>query len=97
MQSAKADRGRFLYAHEVPTGSLPGLVDTLRVPKYFLSSFNELDSTPDADVDAVARSAQHPALFFGPAGTSTPLHSDGAPLRCAAPAWCIGSHSTASR
>jgi hypothetical protein len=81
LQKAEAERGHFLYAHDVGTGSIPEFARTIHIPKYFVNNFDDASARPNMTVDEMMIEAHWPSVFFGAAGSSSPLHSDGALAR----------------
>jgi hypothetical protein len=80
MQLEQAERQRFIYAHEISIGSLPGLANRLRVPKYFINDYHEVTLQPRITPRQLLRHIHFPVAFFGPPGSTSPLHTDGAIL-----------------
>ena len=79
MELAKA--GRYLYAHEISCSQVPQLGDRLYQPKYFRNNFQDLSSINDPDSYQLMQESHFPSFFFGPRGSTSPLHSDGTPPR----------------
>lgn len=71
-----AKRGRYIYAHEISGGWLPEVEAIIRQPKYFLNNMQDLDWRPNVDISERISNTHFPSVFFGAAGSSSPLHSD---------------------
>jgi hypothetical protein len=82
LQIELAKEGRFVYAHEIPGGWLRGLARRLRQPRYFLNNAQDVSTEDDTTAEDQLRKTHFPSFFFGAAGSSSPLHSDGAPTFC---------------
>jgi hypothetical protein len=80
VQVEQAAKRRFLYAHEVSVGSLPGLADRVHVPKYFINDYHELTVQPGITPSDLMKKVHYPVAFIGPPGSTTPLHTDGVQL-----------------
>jgi hypothetical protein len=77
MQAREAEKGHFLYAHELDAGAFPSFSSSIHVPKYFLNNVDGLLSRPNSTAEMWLEHTHFPAIFFGPPGSSSPLHSDG--------------------
>ena len=81
VQSAEAEKGHFMYAHEVSSGTIPALADAVHIPRYFMNNYGDVTPGANLTVDEMVAATHFPAFFFGSQGSSSPLHSDGALLR----------------
>ena len=68
-----------MYAHEISGGRIPELARELHIPRYFLNNYLDASSEPNTTVDEMILDTHFPSVFFGAPGSSSPLHSDGAP------------------
>lgn len=78
LQVELAKTGRYLYAHEISCSRIPHLGDRLYQPRYFRNNFHDLSSANDPDSYELMQDSHFPSFFFGPRGSTSPLHSDGA-------------------
>ena len=77
---AEAEKGHFMYAHEISSGSIPEFAAKLHIPKFFVNNFRDLCTDGNNSLDYMIQKTHFPSIFFGAPGSSSPLHSDGAPL-----------------
>ena len=78
VQEELARQGRYVYAHEIPGGQLMALAERMRQPRYFLNNAQDVCDDDGATPEKLLRHTHFPSFFFGAAGSSSPLHSDGA-------------------
>jgi hypothetical protein len=78
VQIELARKGRYLYAHEIPGKWVKNLMDRLYQPKYFRNNRDDIEKETDPDPREIMYSTHFPSFFFGAAGSTSPLHSDGA-------------------
>ena len=81
----------------IPQGAdQPSCCVQLRIPKFFLNNYADIRTTANATADTLFDMIHFPSIFFGPPGSSSPLHSDGARssracalLHCACACVCV--------
>jgi hypothetical protein len=84
VQAREAEKGHFLYAHELNCSSFPTLSQNIRIPKYFLNNIYDMRPEPGLTAEEWMKTTHFPAIFFGSEGSSSPLHSD-----CASSVICL--------
>ena len=78
MQVTEAEKGHYMYAHDVARTLIPELVQELHIPKYFINDIEDVSSDPGMTIEQLVKERRHPTIFFGPPGSNSPLHTDGA-------------------
>jgi hypothetical protein len=74
-----AKEGRYVYAHEIPGAQLTVLAERMRQPRYFLNNEHDISCGDNTTAQDLLEHTHFPSFFFGAAGSTSPLHSDGAP------------------
>ena len=80
LQNVEAEKGHFMYAHEIAGGTIPEIARTLHIPRYFINNYGDVTPGANITVDKMVAETHFPAFFFGSQGSNSPLHSDGALL-----------------
>ena len=78
MQIELAKQERYIYLQEVGPRWLLDFVSRLSQPKYFMNNIGDVETSNNPDPQALLADNLFPAFFFGPAGSQSPLHTDGA-------------------
>lgn len=78
LQIELAQQGRYIYLQEVGPRWLLDSVSRLSQPKYFMNNIGDVESGNNPDPRELLADNIFPAYFFGPAGSQSPLHTDGA-------------------
>ena len=78
MQVREAEKGHYMYAHDIAGSHIPELVQELHIPKYFINNIQDVSSDPGMTVEQMIKETFYPTIFFGAPGSNSPLHTDGA-------------------
>jgi hypothetical protein len=84
LQIELAEQEKYLYAQEVGPNWLLDFVTTLNQPKYFMNNIIDTSNDNSPDPRDLLYDNLFPAFFFGPAGSQSPLHTDGMWSFCSA-------------
>jgi hypothetical protein len=78
VQVREAEKGHYMYAHDIAGSHIPELVQELHIPKYFINNIQDVSSDPGMTVEQMIKETFYPTIFFGAPGSNSPLHTDGA-------------------
>ena len=79
LQIELAKQERYIYLQEVGPRWLLDFVAKLNQPKYFMNNIGDVVTDNKPDPRELLADDIFPAFFFGPAGSQSPLHTDGTP------------------